>query len=264
MARKQITVSRRMLFVWCMLAGFIILLSPQSLTNKFQFAFTYIFRWPLSIGRNISLSAGTRRQLRDKDIVTREEYERLLSHLANITRQRDDAQQTIQQLSKMRNMPAWERAGFVPADVITVSIDNLQCELIINRGKDDGLEKNQFVLADNSIIGTISDVDTHSARVRLFTDPASDTVVRIGSSDMLMKGCGNNLAKVEMIKHKVKVGTEIMASKRPGFLDTPMIIGKVVRCEHNAQPLVWDITVEPVCNIQKAENIHVIVMNPPE
>jgi len=79
-----------------------------------------------------------------------------------------------------------------------------------------------------------------------------------------MKGCGNNQAKVEMLKDKVKIDTKIMASKIPGFLDTPMIIGKVVRCEHNDQPLVWDITVEPVCNIQKVESIHVIVMNPPE
>ena len=263
MAWKHITVSRRMLFIWCMLAGFIVLLSPQNLTNKFQFAFTRIFRWPLSIGRNISLSASTRESLRDNDMVSREEYERLLNHIANITQQRDDAQRTIQKLSKMHNTPAWERASFVLADVITVSVDNLRGELIINRGKEDGLEKNQFVLADNSIIGTISDVGTRTARVKLFTDPASITAVRIDNSDQLMKGSGSNQAKVKMLKNKVRIGTKIMASKRPGFLDTPMIIGKVVRCEHNDQPLLWDITVEPVCN-KKIENVHIIVMNPSE
>ncbi len=265
MAWKHITVSRRMLFIWCMLAGFIVLLSPQNLTNKFQFAFTYVFRWPLSIGRNISLSAVTRQPLKDKDMVSRGEYERLLNHLANITQQRDDAQRTIQKLSKMRNTPAWERTSFVLADVITVSVDNLRSELIINRGKEDGLEKNQFVLAGNSIIGTISDVGTRTARVRLFTDPASNTKVEIGNTDWrIMKGCGNNQAKVEMVKQKVEIDTMVMARKTPGFLDTPMIIGKVVRCEHNDQPLVWDITVEPVCNIQNIESIHVIVMNPSE
>lgn len=266
MAWKHITVSRRMLFIWCMLAGFIVLLSPRNLTNKFQFAFTYVFRWPLTIGRNISLSAVKQQPLRDKDIVTREEYERLLNHLANVTQQRDDAQLNFQKISKMRkrNKSAWERAGFVQADVITVSIDKLRGELDINRGKEDGLEKNLFVLADNSIIGTVSEVDTHTARIRLFTDPAADTVVRIGNSDMLMKGCGNNQAKVEMLKFSLRKGDEIMASKRPGFLDTPMIIGKVVRCEHNDQPLLWDIVVEPVCDIQKIESLHVIVMNPPE
>jgi len=79
-----------------------------------------------------------------------------------------------------------------------------------------------------------------------------------------MEGCGNNQAKVKMLKQEVKIGTEIMASKRPGFLDTPMIIGKVVQCKHNDQPLLWDITVEPVCDIRKIESVHVIVMNPSE
>ena len=252
-----------MLFTWCTLAGFIFLFSPENLTNKFQLAFHGIFSWPLSIGRNISLSAGTRQPL--GDVVSRDEYKRLLNHLANVIQQRNDEHQKVQKLSKMRNIPGWERMGFVPADVITVSIDELRSELIINRGQDDGLAKGQFVLADNSVIGTIADVDARTARVKLFTDPTSNNIaVKIGNSKCLMQGSGGNLAKVTMVKHKVTVGSVIMAGKKPGFLDTPMIIGKVAQCERNAEPLLWDITVEPVCNIQKAENVVVIVMNPPE
>jgi len=253
-----------MLFTWFTLAGFIFLFAPGNLTNKFQFAFHRIFRWQLSIGRNISLSAGTRQPLREKDVVSRDEYKRFLNHLANVVQQRDDEHEKVKKLSRMRNMPTWERMGFVPADVITVSINELRSELIINRGQDDGLAKDQFVLADNSVIGTIADVDAHTARVKLFTDPTSNTAVRIGNTDSLMQGSGGNLAGISMAKYKVKVGSEVMAGKKPGFLDTPMIIGKVARCEHNAEPLLWDITVEPVYNIQKVTNVHVIVMNPPE
>ena len=155
-------------------------------------------------------------------------------------------------------------AKLMPADKMTVTISDTQAEMIINRGTDEGLASNQFVIADNSIIGTVSEVDTHTARIRLFTDPDSDTVVRIGNSDRIMKGCGNNQAKVKMLKNDLRIGIRIMASKRPGFLDTPMTIGKVVRCEHNDQPLLWDITVEPVCNIKESDSIHVIVMNPSE
>ncbi len=197
-------------------------------------------------------------------MVPREQHERLLNAYANSIQKVDDLYEENVKLKKIRTKPAWERAGFVQADVITVYVDKLRGELIINRGKEDQLQKNSFVLADNSIIGTISDVTARTARVKLFTHPASNTAVNIGNSHKLMEGCGNNQAKVEMLKQEIKVGTEIMASKRPGFLDTPMIIGKVVRCEHNDQPLLWDITVEPVCNIQKIESIHIIVMNPSE
>jgi len=189
-----------MLFTWFTLAGFIFLFAPGNLTNKFQFAFHRIFRWPLSIGRNISLSAGTRQPLREKDVVSRDEYKRFLNHLANVVQQRDDEHEKVKKLSRMRNMPTWERMGFVPADVITVSINELRSELIINRGQDDGLAKDQFVLADNSVIGTIADVDAHTARVKLFTDPTSNTAVRIGNTDSLMQGSGGNLAGISMAK----------------------------------------------------------------
>lgn len=243
-----------------MLAGFIFLFSPENLTNKFQFAFHHIFSWPLSIGRSISLSAGTRQPLRD--VVSRDDYNRLLNHLANIRQQRDDAREDCEKLSKMRNIPDWERMGFVPADVITTTINELRSELIINRGRDDALTKEQFVLADNCLIGTISDVEARTARVRLFTDPASNIAVKIAGSKRYMKGIGNTLACIQMVKQKVKVGSELIASKKPGFLDTPMIIGKVAQCKLNAEPLLWDVTVKPGCDIQKVTNVHVIVMNP--
>jgi rod shape-determining protein MreC len=249
-----------MLFTWFMLAGFIFLFSPENLTNKFQFAFHHIFSWPLSIGRSISLSAGTRQPLRD--VVSRDDYNRLLNHLANIRQQRDDAREDCEKLSKMRNIPDWERMGFVPADVITTTINELRSELIINRGRDDALTKEQFVLADNCLIGTISDVEARTARVRLFTDPASNIAVKIAGSKRYMKGIGNTLACIQMVKQKVKVGSELIASKKPGFLDTPMIIGKVAQCKLNAEPLLWDVTVKPGCDIQKVTNVHVIVMNP--
>ena len=276
MARKQIRVwapkrnkthlgslSRRMLFTWFMLAAFIFLFAPQSLTNKFQFAFVRIFRWPLSIGRNISLLARTRQP--PIDVVNRREFNKLQNLLADIIEQRDQERKEVEKLSGLRRRFPLEGAKLLSAGVITATIDKLRSELIIDRGQKDGLAKDQFVLADNSIIGTISHVDSRTARVRLFTDSASNMAVKIGKLNIarIMQGSGDNLARIEMIKHKVKIGTEIMAGKKPGFLDTPMIAGRVARCERNVEsPLLWDITVEPVCDVERLNDVTVIVMNP--
>jgi rod shape-determining protein MreC len=158
-----------------------------------------------------------------------------------------------------------EGANLLSADVITAAIDKLRSELIVDRGQKDGLARGQFVLADNSVIGTISDVDSRTARVRLFTDSASNMAVKIGKLNVerVMKGGGDNLAMIGMIKNKAKIGSEIMASKKPGFLDTPIIAGRVARCERNTKsPLLWDITVEPVCDIERINSVTVIVLNP--
>jgi rod shape-determining protein MreC len=251
-----------------MLTGLIFLFTPQKLTNNFQLAFARIFSWPLSIGRNISLSA--RMQQPSTDVVSRREYNKLQNHLTNVMEELLQKQRKIKKLSGLYDkLYALEGARLMVADVITAFIDGSQRELIINRGKIDGLAEGQFVLGDNSIVGTISNVSSHTARVKLINDPTSKIAVKIAELNVerLMQGNGNNSAKVQLlsIKHKVKTGDIVYARKKPGFLDAPMIIGTVAQCKRDDEnPSLWDITVKPACDIETLNDVAVIVMNPKE
>jgi rod shape-determining protein MreC len=248
-----------MLFTWFMLAGFIFLIGPQNLTNKFQFAFAHLFRWPLSIGRTISLSARTQPQL--TDVVSRRKYDQLQNHLANLTEELTRERQKVEELSKLRSRRPLEGAGLMLADVITASAEGL----MLNRGQDDGLLKGQFVLGDNSIIGTISDVSPRTAKVELITETTSNIAVEINGLKTVIRGNGKNSAKVQLvsIKHKIKIGDNVYACKKPGLLDAPMIIGTVAQCKTaDENPMLWDITIKPACDIQKLDEAAVIIMNP--
>ena len=278
MARKQIRVwvpkynkirlgslSRRMLFIWLILAGFILLFTPQKVTGKFQFAFARIFRWPLSIGRNISLSARTM-QL-PVNAFSRREFQ-YQNHIANLEECLRQERYKTQKLSGLRDRLPLEGAKLVSAGV-SMAPDGPKNELIINRGRTDGLAKGQFVLGDNSIIGTISDISARTAKIRLITDLKSQIPVKIAELNIggLMHGTGNNSAKVPLIprKHKVKIGDNVFVCEKPGLLDTPMIAGKVSQCKRDDEnPLLWDITVNPACDIEKLNYVHVIIMNPKE
>jgi rod shape-determining protein MreC len=248
-----------------MLAGLISLFTPQSITSKFQFAFARIFSRPLSISRSVSLSARTQHHL--TDLVSRRQYNKLQNYLANVTQELHQERRKLEKLSQLHNRFVWEGTHFVLADVITAFIDGLHNELIINRGQIDGLNKGQFVLADNSIIGTISDVSSRIARVKLITDSTSNIAVKIAglNAGRLMRGSGYNSATISLVKHKVKTGESIYADRKPGFLDAPMIVGKVSQCKRSiAIPLLWDITVEPACDMETLDSIAVIIMNPRE
>ncbi|MHC4456406.1 MAG: rod shape-determining protein MreC [Planctomycetota bacterium] len=267
MARKQIKVSRRMLFTWCILSGLIFLLAPQNVTNRFQLAFARIFRLPLSIGRSISLSA--RIAYPPAEPVSQRDYDRLQNYLANVEKELNQKQNKLNKLSGYERLYSLEGAKLMMADVITAFIDALKAELVINRGEIDGLAVGQFVLGDNSVIGTISELTSRTGRVRLFTDPKAKTEINIGKLkiDRLMEGTGRNCAKVPLtsIEHKVKVGDIVYARKKPGLLDSSMIIGKVSECkEDDENPTIWDITVKPVCNIENIKDVAVIIMNPPK
>jgi rod shape-determining protein MreC len=252
--------------MWFMLAGLILLFAPQSLTNKFQFAFARTFCWPLSISKSISLSARTRQSL--TDVVSRSKYNKLQNHLANITQWLHQERQKVEELTGLRDRPVWKGVKFVLADVITGS-DRTHNRLIINRGKNDGLAKGQFVLGNNSIIGIISDVDSRIAQVNLITDPTSKMAVKIAELDanVIMQGCGSNSAKIPLLptKYEVKNGDFVYAQKNPQFLGAPMIVAIVTQCKKDDEnPLLWDITVKPACDIEELSNVDVIIMNPQE
>jgi len=257
-------VSDRMLFIWCLLGGLIFLLAPQALTSKFQLAFARLFGWPLKVGRDISLSASP---CQAEDVVSRKKYIKLRNHLANTTQWLHQERRKVQKLAGLRERPVWEGANLVLADVIT-TFDRAQGSLVINRGKDDGIVKRQFVLSDASIIGTIANVHSRTAEVRLVTDPTSRIPIKIGQLDagMILQGCGNCAGVRWLSKnYPVCVGDIVYVAKKPGFLDTPTIAGTIEQCKTDDEnPLLWDITVKPACDITSVTQVAVIVMNPKE
>lgn len=250
-----------MLFTWLLLGSLILLLVPQNVTNKFQFAFTRVFHWPLSLGRTISLSA--RVPQNEQHFIARREHERLQVHLVNLQAELQQTRQKLDEVAGLRLRHGLQGAAFVPADVVTATIGTLRCELTINRGQDDGVREGQAVLVDNCVIGTVTGVSSRNATVRLVTDRESKIPVKIGGEKRFMHGCGGNLAKVPLVVTKVEVGLGMMTKESAGFVDTSFCVGKVVKLDKNTEsPLLWDLMVQPICDLEKLTSVTVIVMNP--
>ncbi len=256
-----------MLFTWFMLAGSIFLFAPQNLTSKFQLAFVHVFRWPLTIGSNLVMTTQTQQPL--AGAVSRSETQ-YLNYIASLEETLARERERFKKLSGLYNTYVWEGTEFALADVIPVTVAGSRNELTIACRKTTGLAKGQFVLGDECIIGRISDVfpQISKATVELVTDPTSKISVKVAdlkNSDLknIMKGSGNNSAKIEMVKNKVEVGENVFALKKPGFLDAPMIVGKVSECNRNQKNAsLWDITVVPACDIEQLEDVAIIIMNP--
>lgn len=238
-------------------------------------AFARIFSAPLSLGRSMSLATrtsapadGVNRQQYDKLTAS---HDRLNSHLYNVMQERDQEHEKVVTLSGLRSVPEWKRMRFVLADIITGS-DRARNELIINRGREDGLAKGQFVLGNNSVIGTISDLSPTRAKIKLITDTTSRIPVTLTRQDGsklisvtegLMHGAGNGSAKIPLVPMKtdIKTGDLIYARKQPGFLDVPVIAGKLVQCKRDiGNPLLWDISIKPLCDFERLTDVAVIVM----
>jgi cell shape-determining protein MreC len=250
-----------MLFTWFMLAGCIFLFAPQSFTGKLQLAFVDIFRWPLSLGGNVALTA---RMEQPYDGSLGGGEARLQNAIENLKQSLQEQQKKFQEYAKYCTY-VWEGADVAVAGVITLPVDGPSNLLTIDYRKNKGLVKGQYVLGGESVIGTISDVLTQlgTAQVRLITDSTSQIPVVVAGIRNIMRGSEGNFARIEMLKEKVKVGEKVFAYKKAGFLDAPIITGVVSKCERNhKEASVWDVTVVPVCDVQKIEDVAVIIMNP--
>jgi len=248
-----------MLFTWLMLGGIILLLAPSTWTSNFQFAFLRVFNWPLSVGENISLSARTHSR-RDTDVVPARDYRRLDNYCANIEARMRFEQQKVARLSGLPEKFPPADATLVQALVYPATIDKGRGELLIDKGTNYSLAPGHYVLAENSIIGTIGTVSAGGATVRLFTNPESSIPVDIAGIKRLMVGCGDNLAKIPRAKLRPKPGTVVFAAPQPGLLNVPMIIGKVRYCKRNTKsPVLWDIFVEPACDFNELNDVLVTV-----
>lgn len=257
-----------MLFTWLMLAGLILLFAPQELTGKFQLAFVHIFRWPLSMGGNVVLTARTQQSA---DRVQDHSKTRDSNYVANLEQTLNEQRREFQRLYGLYNTFVWEGADFAVADVIIATNDGSRNELTIDCRKTDGLAKGQYVLGGESVIGTVSEVFPQIAKadVKLVTDSTSWIPVEVAGLKNIQKGImtgnGNNSATIGNLKEEVRVGENVFAHKKAGFLDAPIIVGNVVRCQRNSEMAsVWDVTVEPVCDIEALEDVAVIIMKPPK
>jgi cell shape-determining protein MreC len=265
MSRTNFRLTKPMLFTWLLFAGFILYLAPQSITNNFSFIFMRMAAPLLNLGKSVSsLSTTVINTSATTEYVSRTEYDRLENARENLKAELLEASRRLDAATKIQNrFPALARAAFVGADVIAISYDRLGHRMTINRGRDDGIREGFYVLADNCVIGTIDQVSQAAATIKLVTDPAAKMFVQTEKGGAgIMTGAARDACRVQLAS-KVSPDQSIFAGKRPGLLDSPIIVGKVTACRSGSIPMLYELTVQPACDYSKIDNVSVLIMNPP-
>ena len=261
---REGSLSKRMLFTWCMLASTILYLVPQDSSNKLQLAFARLFHIPLSASRNFSLSAGTQQNI--KDTVSRKEYETILHENYLLKKQ---LRQQIDDLGFYKELNSYvgQNIDYVLGYIIPASANVQHSELTINCAGVKGIEKGKLVMARNlSIIGSISYIapEMRIAKVKLITDLDSNIPVRIEGldQDLWMQGKGDNTAKIKNVSKEEKItqGQRVFAIRSAGFTDSERYIGTVLKYKPDDEnPLLLDITVKPAWKIEELNEVAIII-----
>lgn len=137
-----------------------------------------------------------------------------------------------------------------------------RADLQIGRGADDGVLVGQPVLGPGgTLIGTISEVESSRAWLRLLSDDSTAVAVVVQSSRTLgaLVGDGDQLS-LELVERgaDVAVGDVLLTSALGGRLPAGLVAGRVTAVESRPQALFQTIEVEPLSDPQRLEQVLVL------
>ena len=188
----------------------------------------------------------------------REYNEQLVQQYSQMEEYKQEAQR-LQKLLDLKDAYQIEGTG---ARVIGRSSEAWSQTVIINKGSDDGVSTGQTVMGTSGVVGQIVSTSSHTATVRLLTDPQSGAAAMVQSSraEGILRGSLVGLLYLEDLDAdaEVNVGDVIVTSGLGGSYARGLIIGTVVKVDAQQGDTSRRAVVSPNDAISTLEDVLVV------
>ena len=270
MAGRHFQLSTGSLFLTWLIAAVVILLLPSGVTDRGHLVFHRLFRPILESQHDLQLDVTGPGETAAG--ITQAQYNTLKKDFSDLHAQLLALHDEYEQVTRIRSgLPVIFKDALVPARV-TGSGDSLSHEIIIDKGTDAAIAVGNYVLSagKNSIVGIVAETGLHLSRVLLLTDARQKIAVQIqrpgettDNIPGLMVGSGKLACTISNIEtgRDVRVGDSVLGRSHPGLLNVPLVVGEVAAVRpDDKHPLLWDITVRPVDDLTRLDNVAVIII----
>lgn len=135
----------------------------------------------------------------------------------------------------------------------------------INKGKEDGIEREMPVVTDAGLVGRISSVDRKSSQVLLILDPGSAVSALDQNSRVtgIVEGSGDNSRELQLINlpkdSDISRGDTIISSGQGPVFPKGLKLGKVDNIEEESLGFTKRAIVTPSVDFKKLEEVFIII-----
>jgi len=203
-----------------------------------------------------------RRQL---DEVTAER-DALLAENAKLKELSSEVENLRQQLKFQESRPD---LTYVTAEVISRDPESREKFVIINRGSDDGLQLGMAVVSPNFLVGQITEVEAHRAKVLLIIDSGFQTGGRLqmARAEGIVYGLWQEGGRVEMrhIPYDVNIDDRevVVTSGKSAGIPEGLVVGKVMEIKKDQAKNETVVEILPLVNFDNLESVTVITGTTP-
>ena len=170
--------------------------------------------------------------------------------------------------SRLRNLLNFEKTitdRVLSAEVIGKDPSPWFKTVLIDKGKNDGVETGMAVVVPKGIAGQVTDVSANYSKVLLIIDhnSAVDALVQNDRARGIIKGdsAGQCLFKYVLRKHDIEVGDIVISSGLDGVFPKGLAVGYVSTVIKPKSGIFQQVTVSPYVDFEKLEEV-LIVLNP--
>ena len=176
--------------------------------------------------------------------------------------QMEEYKQEAQRLQKLLDLKDTYQIEGTGARVIGRSSEAWSQTVIINKGSDDGVSTGQTVMGTSGVVGQVVSTSSHTATVRLLTDPQSGAAAMVQSSraEGILRGSLVGLLYLEDLDAdaEVNVGDVVVTSGLGGSYARGLIIGTVVKVDAQQGDTSRRAVVSPNDAISTLEDVLVV------
>lgn len=172
---------------------------------------------------------------------------------------------------RLRQLLAFETShpqfDMVAAAVVTRDFGTWTNTFTIDRGKEEGLDVNMPVVIPGGVVGFISDVYPHSARVQTILDPRTSIGVIVQRPESrvasVVKGNGSNPNEPLLVNvardGDVLNGDTLITSGYGGIYPKGLLVGHVSRIDNDSEGFVKNAVVQLSADLTNIEEVFVIL-----
>jgi rod shape-determining protein MreC len=199
------------------------------------------------------------RALRDENLRLQRESAILQRRISQLEEQALETQR-LQGLLAMRET---SQAKYLAARVVGKDATNWFKTILIDRGSQSGLRRNQPVVAPDGVVGRVVEVTPTAAKIQLITDPVSAAggliqrtrVTGIVSGNL---GAGLKVRYLPLLADIV-VGDEVITSGMGGVFPKGVPLGRVTAVERRSGALFQEATLAPKVDLARLEEVLILM-----
>ncbi len=174
-----------------------------------------------------------------------------------------EAEMKLWRLQRLMGFNVEKHIETVPAEVVGRESDIWSRVILLNRGRDDGIERGMAVITSQGLVGRVAQTTANKSRILLITDWRSsvDALIQRSRERGVVVGTSKQVCDMRYIplNADVRIGDKVVSSGLGGVFPKGLMVGTVVKVTKHRSGLFQRATVIPVVDAADVEEALVVL-----